>query len=239
MDVDTGSRRTALVTGAGRGIGAATARELARRGYHVIVNYRTRESTAQVVVADIRACGGSAELARADVSDPYQVADLVEAVLARHDGIDVLVCNANIHPPFAPFASMPWKDFIDKIDGELAAAFFITQHVLEAMRRRAAGRIVYVSGIAAEGSGGGWIAHATAKGALNAFASQIAAEAARFGIAVNTVMPDSAKPGDVAKVIGSVVDDERHGVNGVALRVDGGLAPLNPLYQLVPGGNAA
>jgi 3-oxoacyl-[acyl-carrier protein] reductase len=90
--------KVALITGAGRGIGAATARELGRRGFHVVVNYRGDTVSAEKVVEDIRREGGTAEPARADVRDPEQVAALVRS----RDTVDALVCNANIAPPFAP-----------------------------------------------------------------------------------------------------------------------------------------
>ncbi|MEV7682100.1 MULTISPECIES: SDR family oxidoreductase [unclassified Streptomyces] len=180
-------RRVALISGAGRGIGAATARELGRRGYHVVVNYRENSVAAQGVVSDIEEAGGSAEARQADVCDGEQVRDLVRHVYAAHDRIDVLICNANtVNPPFEPLLSLSWDAFIGKVSGELAGAFFLTQNVVPAMQKRGAGRIVYISSTAAD-----WVgsvaAHSTAKAALNTFSRHVAATAAQHGITVNTV----------------------------------------------------
>jgi 3-oxoacyl-[acyl-carrier protein] reductase len=249
----TEQHRVVLVSGASRGIGAATARELGRRGYHVIVNYRSSADAAAAVVRDIQSAGGTAQCVAADVCDPVDVAELVETVLGAHGRIDALICNANtVNPPFAPLATLPWKEFIGKVTGELAGAYFLTQQVLEIMRAQGAGRIVYISSIAAERIDGS-IAHSTAKAALNTFGRAVATEAGQHGITVNIVAPglvstdatagvvtaeyrqhvrDNSVLGrvleadDVARVIGLVVDDGFSGVTGTVIRVDGGLSVL-------------
>jgi 3-oxoacyl-[acyl-carrier protein] reductase len=248
------SGSVALVTGGSRGIGAATAKELARRGWHVIVNYVRSAELADSVVAGIQAEGGSARAVRADVLDPGQVAEMVDTVVADHGSVDVLVCNANAaQPPFVPLESLPWKDFHDKVSDELAAAFHITQRVLPIMRERRAGRIVYVSSTQADSAVSIGAAHSTAKSALNTFSRHVANEAASFGIAVNTVSPGAVRtdastrmitaqraefisgksilgrvtePEDVAGVIALLADDATRAVTGALIRVDGGLGVL-------------
>jgi 3-oxoacyl-[acyl-carrier protein] reductase len=242
-------RKVAVITGAGRGIGAATARELGRRGFHVMVNYRSDADSARKVAEDVEKSGGTASLAQADVCDPEQAADLV----ARCDTIDALVCNANIQPPFAPFDDLPWPDFIGKVTGELAAVFHVSKRALEVMRGRGAGRIVYVSSVAADNTRPGAIAHASAKAALEAFARHIAAEAGADGIGVNVIAPGAVRtdaidgvlpaeraallaersvlhrmlePEDVATAIAAVVDGDLRAVTGVRIVVDGGFRVL-------------
>jgi 3-oxoacyl-[acyl-carrier protein] reductase len=237
--------RIALITGAGRGIGAATAHELARRGYHVIVNYRGDERSAASVVKRIEAAGGTARAVQADVCDPVQVARLVDGC----ERVDALVCNANIGPPFAPLAEMTWEDFAGKVTGELAAVFHVTRRVLGRMREQGGGRIVYVSSLSAEVVRTGAIAHATAKAALNTFAQHVAAEAGAWGIAVNTVAPGAVRtegsaamrtpeveaalarrsvlgrmldPEDVAAVIGTVLGGGLDALAGTRIPVDAG-----------------
>jgi 3-oxoacyl-[acyl-carrier protein] reductase len=241
-------QRSALITGGGRGIGAATALELGRRGFRVIVNYHRDAEAAHEVV---KAVGGGAFALQADVRSPEGVAEMVAAC----GDIDALVCNANIAPPFAPFESMPWDDFIGKVDGELAAAFHTTRAVLPGMRRRRSGRIVYVSSLSADLTRPGAIAHATAKAALNTFARHVAAEVGSFGITANVVAPAAVRtegsaavrtpelessvagrsvlgrmvePDDVASVIASMLDGGFHAVTGAHLPVDAGFRVLTP-----------
>ncbi|MGI5226499.1 SDR family oxidoreductase [Actinoallomurus sp. CA-142502] len=240
--------KTALITGGGRGIGAATARELGRRGYHVVVNYRGDAASAEKVAEDITREGGTAEPVRADVRDPEQVAALVRS----RDTVDALVCNANINPPFASLDAMTWDDFIGKVEGEMAAVFHLTKRVMTVMRGQGSGRIIYVSSLSADGTSPGAIAHATAKAALDAFARHVAAEAGPYGIGVNVVAPGAVRtdatahltpemekaraersvlrrmlePEDVAKVIAAVVGGDFQATTGVRIPVDGGFRVL-------------
>lgn len=248
------AQEVAVISGAGRGIGAATARELGRRGYHVIVNYLRDADSAAAVVADTRAAGGTAQAAQADVCDAEQATALVEAVIAEHGHLDVLVCNANtVAPPFGPLAAVAWEAFAAKVTGELAGAYFLTQRALAAMREQRSGRIVHVSATLAD-TVGGTIAHSTAKAALNAFSRQVAAEAAQYGVTVNTVAPgavntdatagmftDSIRqyfsdrsvrgrlmgPEDIGRVIGLLLDDAFTVVTGQLIRIDAGFDLLS------------
>lgn len=187
---------TALITGASRGIGAATARELGRRGHHVIVNYLNNKDAALSVVADIEADGGTAEAIQADVTDAAQVADMASQLKT----VDVLVCNANtVQPPFQPFEELPWDTFAGKINGELAGAYHVTQRVLPIMKAQQSGRIVYVSSTAADHVGS-VMAHSIAKSALNLFSRHVAADAGRYGITVNTVALGAVRTDATANV---------------------------------------
>jgi 3-oxoacyl-[acyl-carrier protein] reductase len=241
--------QTALISGAGRGIGAATARELGRRGYHVVVNYLKSEATAAAVVADIVAAGGSAEAVQADVCDADQVAAMVD----RLDRVDVLVCNANtVTPPFVPFEDLPWEAFAGKVNGELAGAYHLTQRVLRTMRAQRSGRIVYVSSTSADKLGV-LMAHSIAKSALNLYSQHVAAYAGQFGIAVNTVASGAVltdatenvfsetfrtyllerslfgrllRPEDLARAIAAYTEPDV-AVSGQVVRADGGFAVLD------------
>ncbi|MBD2897574.1 Cyclic-di-GMP-binding biofilm dispersal mediator protein [Actinomadura sp. RB99] len=230
----------ALVTGGGRGIGAATARELARRGYRVVVNYHRDRASAEAVAAET---GGTA--IRADVRDPAEVAALVAAC----GPVTALVCNANIDPSFGPVRSLPWEAFIAKVEGELAAAYHVTQAVLPDMPEH--GRIVYVSSLSADLTRPMTGAHTTAKAALDAFARHVAAEASP--VAVNVVAPAAVRtegssaartpeveaalagrsvlgrmvePDDVAAVIAAVADGSLPAVAGARIPVDAGFRVL-------------
>jgi 3-oxoacyl-[acyl-carrier protein] reductase len=244
----------ALVTGAGRGLGAAIAKELAARAHHVIVNYRQDADSARRVVDEIGAAGGTATAVQADVTDPGQVAALVTRVLDDHGGIDVLVVNANTaQPPIAGLADLTWTAFAAKVTGELAGAFHVTKRVVEAMHVNKSGTIVYIGSTAADYVGGGRIAHGIAKNALATFARHVAAETAHDGIAVLTVAPGAvrteasahivtgdyerritensilgrvAEPHDVAVAVALAASDGMRVATGSTIRVDAGWSVL-------------
>ncbi|ROQ67013.1 3-oxoacyl-[acyl-carrier protein] reductase [Streptomyces sp. 840.1] len=245
---------TALVTGAARGLGAAIARQLATRGHHVIVNYRTGEAEAAELVRSIESTGGSASSAGADVTDPAAVDALVTGILAAHGRIDTVVAAANTAPPpFAALSDLSWADFAAKVTDELAGAFHVTKRVLGPMRAQGAGRIIYLGSTAADYAGDGRLAHGTAKSALATFARHVAAESARHGVSVLVVAPGAVRtpataelltdervallgresvlgrmlePDDVAAAVALAADPVLAVATGTTLRVDGGWSVL-------------
>ncbi|MFF5547776.1 SDR family oxidoreductase [Streptomyces olivaceoviridis] len=244
----TTSKPTALVTGGSRGIGAATSRELAARGYRVAVNYFSNREAADQVVKRIETDGGEAFAVRADVYDPRQAAELLER--SAVDGrLDVLVCNAGARFTPTPLPSLSWDDFHAKVTNELASVYTLTQRALAVMGAKGGGRIVYVSSAVAEGPPAvGMAAHGTAKAALNTFARFVAYEAGLLGINVNVVAPGFvrteasaglpvefqqrlvehtplgrvAEPEDVARAIAMLVGAEAGFITGSVVTVDGG-----------------
>jgi NAD(P)-dependent dehydrogenase (short-subunit alcohol dehydrogenase family) len=137
--------RVAVITGASRGIGAATALVLAQRGFRVVVNYRSSADEADEVVRAAKAAGGEAVAIRADVTDVGAVAAMVEETEERWGGVDVLVHNAMIPFKVTSFADLSWEQLGGKLDGELRAAFFVTKAVVPGMISRGHGRLVYLS----------------------------------------------------------------------------------------------
>lgn len=250
----------AIVSGAGRGIGASTARLLADGGHHVIVNYLRDSTSAKNVVAAIEADGGSAEEVRADVRDAAQVAELVDRVRRTRGRVDVLVCNANTaHPPFAQLEDLTWETFADKVNSELSGVFHLTRSVLPLMRTRGSGSIVYVSSVDGDACAGS-IAQSTAKSALNQFSRHVAAQAGHDGIAVNTVAPGSVRtdasatvntpeiirflaersvfgrqmePEEMARVIVAVAGAGFAAVTGQVITADAGMHVLDQQISLV------
>ena len=128
--------RIVLVTGASRGIGAATARLLAAHGAAVAVNYFQNETAAKAVVDAIEAEGGRALAVQADVRDRSEVEAMVGWISDELGVIDTLVNNASIEFPVVPFMEYPWEAFHDKLVGELGAAFFCCRAVAPAMIER-------------------------------------------------------------------------------------------------------
>ena len=242
------TRPTALVTGGSRGIGAATSRELAARGYRVAVNYFSNREVADQVVELIETDGGEAFAVQADVYDPGQAAGLLER--SAIDGrLDVLVCNAGARFTPTPVQTLAWDDFKTKVTDELASVYTLTQQALGLMGARGQGRIVYVSSAVADGPPApGMAAHGAAKAALNTFARFVAYEAGPLGVTVNAVAPGYvrtessarmpqefqrrlaentplgrvAEPEDVARAIAMLVGEEAGFVTGEVLTVDGG-----------------
>ena len=181
--------KVAVVTGSSRGIGAAIAKRLARNGARVVVNYAASKDRGQQVVADIAIAGGTAMLARADVTVPSEVEAMMRAAEAELGPIDILVNNANMSFPVAPFSEYRWEDFERKLTSELKASFFTCQAVVPGMMKRRSGVIVNVSSGLSRVPGPGFIAHSSAKSALDAFSKSLALELGPHGIRVNVVAP--------------------------------------------------
>jgi 3-oxoacyl-[acyl-carrier protein] reductase len=169
--------RTILITGAGRGIGAATALRMAAHGAAVAVNFAQNEAAAQKVVAAILAGGGKAVAIQADV----RVKDQVEAMFRKAEAalgpIDTLVLNANMSFPMVPFPEMPWDGFQQKLVGELASAFHACRAAAPGMIQRKRGCIIAVSSGLSRQPGEGFSAHTTAKSGLDGFMKSLALEA--------------------------------------------------------------
>lgn len=181
--------KTAIVTGSSRGIGAAAAKLLAAHGAKVTVNYVKAKEAGEKVVHDIKEACGQAILVQADVTDRAQVEAMVRRTESELGQVDILVNNANMSFPVMPFAQFPWEGFEQKILNEMKAAFFCCQTVVKGMMERKAGCIVNVSSGLSRSPGVGFIAHMSAKSALDSFSKGLALELGPHGIRVNVVAP--------------------------------------------------
>ncbi|MDE0261355.1 MAG: 3-oxoacyl-ACP reductase FabG [Bryobacterales bacterium] len=241
----------ALITGASLGIGAATAREFAKRGYAVAVHFNASERQALEVVTDIESSGGTAASFQADLSDARQCQHLVSSVVERFGRIDVLVNNAG---------SLIGRRLLAEIDEEfwnsvmalnLASVLWVTQAAAIHMRKRGTGAVVNLGSIAGHNGGGpGAILYATAKAAVTGMTKALAKELIAQGIRVNAVNPGviltpfherfsseermrdmvsqipqgrAGKSEEVAMVIAFLASDAASHVVGESVEVNGGM----------------
>jgi 3-oxoacyl-[acyl-carrier protein] reductase len=180
--------RTALVTGASRGIGAAIALALAEAGAAVAVNYRERADDAAAVVAGIKHIGGRAIAVAADVSQAAAVADMVDHVTSALGGIDILVNNAGV-AIVRGIDELTESDFDRTIAVNLKSAFLCTQAVVPAMRVKKWGRIINITSGAARGAGAIGVHYNASKAGMEGLTRGYAARLVKEGITVNSVAP--------------------------------------------------
>jgi len=180
------SGKTALVTGAGSGIGQAIAIELGRCGAAVIVNYRHNEAGAQATRDQVQAAGGTARLAQADVTQTAAV----EALFKSIDRLDILVNNAGGLIKREKIADMSESLWDDVMAINVKSTFLCCRAAIPHMIGHSWGRIINMSSIAGQdGGGNGATAYATSKAAVLAFSKGLAKELAPHGITVNCVAP--------------------------------------------------
>jgi amino acid adenylation domain-containing protein len=178
-----------LITGGSRGIGSSSARLLASHGAKVAINYLKNEARAARVKELIEADGGIAELFQADVTDREQTTRMVERVRAKFGKIDILVSNAAIGFKMRSFLEHDWVDFQRKLNDEIGSMFHLCRAVVPDMIEHGGGSIVAVSSSMSRSWGNGFVAHSTAKAALDSFVRSLACELGPEGIRVNTVAP--------------------------------------------------
>ena len=175
--------KTALVTGASRGIGAAVVKRLAQEGYRVAVNYNHSQEKAEALAAEV---GGMA--VQADVSDPAQVGKMVDTVLENFCQLDILVCNAGV----------AWQGLTQDMDDgayrrimgtDLDGVFHCCKAVLPHMIARKTGRIITLSSMWGQVGGSCEAAYSAAKAGVIGLTKALAKEVGPSGITVNCVAP--------------------------------------------------
>lgn len=199
-----------LITGASRGIGAATARLAAGQGYRVVINYQRNREAADALVEAIMTTGGEALAVQADVADEAQVRRLFSEVDARLGRLDVLVNNAGMLEQQMRLARMSLERWQRVFATNVYGSFLCSREAIARMSTRQGGRggvIVNVSSIAARlGAPEEYIDYAAAKGAVDSMTIGLAKELAADGIRVNAVRP-------------GVIDTEIHASGGEPQRV--------------------
>ena len=241
--------KVAIITGASRGIGAASTKALAHHGATVVINYIKSKEKAEELLDEIKKAGGKGMVCQADVRNQDAVDDMVESILNEFGKIDVLVNNANINFPIKPFIELTWDQIEAKILGEMKALYNCSQAVLKDMLVRKSGKLIFVSSSLSRFPGFGFSAHAAAKSAMDGMAKVMAMELGPTGITVNVVGPGltitdatAGQPKEVHEQVAAITPLRRLGmpddIAGVVLFLASSLSDyLNGEYIPVTGGS--
>jgi NAD(P)-dependent dehydrogenase (short-subunit alcohol dehydrogenase family) len=241
------TNKVALVTGASRGIGRASALALAQAGALVLVHYSNGEKEADAVIAEIRKSGGRAEKVGADLRQadgPHVLAKKARAIVGER--LDILVANAGIAKA-ASIEDTKVEDFDSLFAVNVRAPFFLVQQLLPVMGKGSS--IVLVSSLAARATVGTLSAYAATKGAIDTLVKHFAVALGPSGIRVNAVAPGVvqtdmssftkteagrdftlslqalkrlAQPDDIAAVVAFLASEEARWITGDSIHVDGG-----------------
>lgn len=180
--------KTAIVTGASRGIGRGIALAMAREGAKVAINYRSSEAQAQELANEISSFEGTSLLVQADVGDPKESREMVRRVFEQWGRIDILVNNAGITRD-RTLRKMTDEDWHAVINANLNSVFYCTSAVMPIMVNQNYGRIINISSMNGQVGAIGQSNYSASKGGIIAFTRTAALELARFNITVNSVAP--------------------------------------------------
>lgn len=239
--------KTAIITGASRGIGKAIATLLAQNDYNVVINYNHSEDQAKALVDELTAQGLSAVCYKADVSDEAQAEALVRFTLDRWGKVDLLVNNAGVSAS-GLLIDMPIEQINDTIAVNLTGTIVMTQKVAKSMLSNQSGNIINISSIWGEIGGSCEAVYSATKGGVIAFSKAMAKELGYNGIRVNCIAPGIidtdmnarlstsdvqniiddipcqriGRAEDIAKAVLWLASDEASYINGQVLSINGG-----------------
>lgn len=242
--------KIAIVTGAGSGIGKATAIALARNGAAVVVNYLTNEQGAAETVGEIQEMRRNALSLRADVTKRIDVMRMVAETLDNFGRIDILVNNAGSIVKLMRIDDCTDEVWDQIMDVNMKSVFLCSQAVIPQMKEQRSGRIINISSLAAQfGGRGGSLPYAAAKAAVNSFTKGLASEVGQYSITVNAIAPGiiltpfhdqfsrpdrlqdvinatplqrAGSPEEVAELIAFLSSEDAGFITGEVIGIDGG-----------------
>ncbi len=238
------TKKAAIVTGGGRGIGRAISMELATNGYYVIINYKANEAAAKETLEMIRQADGDGNIFAFDISDSSATQKAMAEITKQFE-IEILVNNAGINAD-GLFIMMPEKDWHSVLDTALNGFYNVTRPVLKQMIRKKKGSIVSIASVAGLMGNRGQANYSAAKAGVIAASKSVSSEVARLGIRVNVVAPGLiqtemikdapveiikkmipmariGKPEEVASVVKFLCSEDAAYVTGQVICVDGGM----------------
>ena len=244
----TSEKRTAMVTGASRGIGKAIALRLAGEGYNLVVNYVNGKDAAEAVAKEAEEIGAKTLVVQADISKAIDVERLFSETISEFGRLDVLVNNAGITRDNL-LIKMSEKEFEDVLETNLKGAFLCTKAAAKPMMKQRIGRIINITSVVGIVGNAGQSNYAAAKAGLIGFTKSIAKELAKRNITVNAIAPGfietemtavipekvrdalltgipagrPGKPEDVANAVAFLAAESTNYITGQVLNIDGGM----------------
>jgi 3-oxoacyl-[acyl-carrier protein] reductase len=238
-------KKLAIITGASRGIGRATAVELAKANYFAVINYKENEQAAAETLRLVQDAGGTGEMLKFDVVNSEETKKNISGIVERHGRIHVLVNNAGINAD-GLFLMLDENEWDSVINTSLKGFYNMTKPVLREMIKNKCGSIVSVSSVAGLMPNRGQTNYSAAKAGLIGASRSLAAEVARVGIRVNVVAPGlietdmtknapvaeikkvipmarTGKPEEVARVIRFLCSDDASYITGQTIGINGGM----------------
>lgn len=241
-------RRTAVVTGASRGIGKAIALALAKEGFNVVVNYNGNKEKAEQVKKECEDYGVNAITVKANVADFTESENLIKEAVSTFGSIDVLVNNSGITKDTL-LLRMKEEDFDSVIDVNLKGTFNTIKHAARQMMKQRSGSIINMSSVVGISGNAGQINYAASKAGVIGLTKSVARELASRGIRANAVAPgfietdmtdelndkakeeilktiplnDTGKSEDVANLVAFLASEKSRYITGQVIHVDGGM----------------